>query len=87
VMWLEACADRDPAGARVGAMLQVLRARTLGESWPPLCSWLPDRWLPPQLRIAARAPAADICMIRPLGKTVLPALGSKDVEWWHADCF
>jgi hypothetical protein len=86
-MWLEACGDRDPTGARVGAMLQVLRARTLGESWPPLYAWLPDGWLPPQLRIGGRAPAEEICMIRPLGKNVLPAMSSKDIEWWHADCF
>jgi predicted N-acetyltransferase YhbS len=87
VMWLDACGDRDPSGARVGAMLQVLRARTLGEPWPPLYSWLPDGWLPPQLRIIGRAPAGEICMIRPLGTNVLPAMSSTDVEWWHADCF
>lgn len=86
-MWLEACGDRDPSGARVGAMLQVLRARTPGEPWPPLYGWLPDGWLPPQLRIIGRAPADEICMIRPLGQTVLPAMSSTNVEWWHADCF
>ena len=26
-MWLEACGDRDPSGARVGSMLQVLAAQ------------------------------------------------------------
>jgi hypothetical protein len=68
-------------------MLQVLRARTLGEPWPPLHGWLPDGWLPPQLRIVGRTAAEEILMIRPLGKDVLPAMSSKDVEWWHADCF
>lgn len=86
-MWLDACGDRDPTGARVGAMLQVLRARTLGEAWPPFHSWLPDGWLPPQLKIVDRAPAEEIMMIRPLGKNVLPPMGSKDVVWWHGDCF
>jgi hypothetical protein len=65
----------------------VLRARTASESWPPFHAWLPDGWLPPQLRITGRAPADEIMMIRPLGKNVLPALSSKDVIWWHADCF
>jgi hypothetical protein len=87
VMWLEACGDRDPSGARVGAMLQVLRARTAGEAWPPFHAWLPDGWLPPQLKVTGRAPAEEIMMIRSLGKNVLPPLGSKDVTWWHADCF
>ena len=87
VIWLDACGDRDPSGARVGAMLQVLRARTLGEAWPTFCSWLPDGWLPPQLKIVERAPAEDIMMIRPLGKNVLSPMSSKDVVWWHADSF
>ena len=87
VLWLEACADRDPSGARVGAMLQVLRARTLGEPWPTFCSWLPEGWLPQQLKVVDRSPAEDIMMVRPLGKNVLPSMGAKDVVWWHADYF
>ena len=86
-MWLEACGDRDPTGARVGAILQVLLARTPSETPPPLVSWLPDGWLPPQVRITSRAPAADIMMIKALGSTVLPALEGKDVIWCHADHF
>lgn len=86
-MWLEACGDRDPSGARVGAMLQVLRARSVGEAWPPFYSWLPDGWLPPQLTIAGRAPADQIMMIRALGKNYLPTLAAKDVIWWHVDSF
>lgn len=86
-MWLEACGDRDPSGARVGAMLQVLRARTASEPWPPLYSWLPEGWLPPQLRIVGRAPAEDIMMIRHLGRNFLPPMTAKDVIWWHADHF
>lgn len=87
VLWLEACGDRDPTGARVGAMLQVLRARTLGEPWPTFCSWLPDGWLPQQLKVVNQAPAEDIMMIRPLGKNVLPSMSGADVVWWHADYF
>jgi GNAT superfamily N-acetyltransferase len=87
VMWLEACADRDPSGARVGAMLQVLRARTAGEAWPPFYSWLPHDWLPQQIRIVGSSPADAVMMIRPLGKNYLPSLAAKDVIWWHADAF
>lgn len=86
-MWLDTCGDRDPTGARVGAILQVLLARTPAETPPPLLSWLPDGWLPPQVRIASRAPAADIMMIKALGSHVLPPLKGKDVVWWHADYF
>jgi len=86
-MWLDACGDRDPTGARVGAILQVLLARTPAETPPPLLTWLPDGWLPPQVRIASRAPAADILMIKPLGATPLPPLHGREVTWWRADYF
>lgn len=87
VLWLEACGDRDPSGARVGAILQVLRARTLSEAWPVFSSWLPEGWLPQQLKVVDRRPAEDIMMIRPLGNNILPPMAAKDVVWWHADAF
>jgi len=87
VMWLDACGDRDPTGARVGAILQVLWAREPAETLPPLLAWLPDGWLPPQVRIASRAPAGDIMMIKSLGKTALPKLHGSEVIWWKADSF
>lgn len=86
-MWLDACGDRDPTGARVGAILQVLLAREPTETPPPLRAWLPDNWLPPQVRIASRAPAEDIMMIKPLGKTALPKLHGSEVIWWRGDYF
>ncbi len=86
-MWLDACGDRDPTGARVGAILQVLLAREPAETPPPLVAWLPDHWLPPQVRIASRAPAADIMMIRSLGPAPLPTLHGSEVIWWKADSF
>lgn len=65
---LEECGDRDPTGARVGAMLQALRARdpaprqaegvsvlsTHERAQPRLTAWLPPRFLPPQLTIVDR---------------------------------
>ena len=86
-MWLDACGDRDPTGARVGAILQVLLARTPTETPPPLLAWLPDGWLPPQVKIASRAPADDILMIKPLGATPIPTLHGTEVTWWRADQF
>lgn len=86
-MWLDACGDRDPTGARVGAILQVLLARTPAETPPPLLAWLPDGWLPPQVRIGSRAPAADIMMMAPIGATDIPRLHGAEVTWWHADHF
>jgi hypothetical protein len=65
----------------------VLRARTQGEPWPTFSSWLPDGWLPPQLKIVGRSPSEEIMMIRGLGKTVIPPMSSADIAWWHADCF
>lgn len=86
-MWLEACGDRDPSGARVGAMLQVLAARTPAETPPPFYAWLPAGWLPPQVRITAEAPPDEIMMVAPLGGRAWPSLDARDVIWWHADAF
>src|SRR5204862_3890546 len=38
---LEECGDRDPAGARVGAILQALIAREPAEIRPTITGWLP----------------------------------------------
>ena len=70
---LEECGDRDPSGARVGAMLQALR------QWPEragqaegrtpdepvsLNAWVPPGFCPQQLSIVRRAPARDVMMTR-----------------------
>src|SRR5207253_1047750 len=49
---LEECGDRDPAGARVGAILQVLIARDPAEQRPTITGRLPSGFLPPQITIA-----------------------------------
>lgn len=86
-MWLEACGDRDPSGARVGAMLQVLAARTPAETPPPFYAWLPEGWLPPQVRIVSEAPCAEVMMTASLDGRTRPLFASRDVVWWHADTF
>jgi hypothetical protein len=85
---LEMCGDRDPSGARVGGMLQVLRARTPAAGPLTLRASLPPGWCPPQLRTLATARAADVLMVRPLRDGVLPApLREEDVLFWHGDRF
>lgn len=86
---LEECGDRDPSGARVGALLQLLLAREPAADAPPIFGWLPGGWLPPQLSIAARAAASQVMMIRPIsdaGRIASP-LAASDVLYWHADAF
>lgn len=85
---LEMCGDRDPSGARVGALLQVLRARTPTESSPPISCFLPPGWLPPQVEIEGGAPVKEVMMVKPLRQRRLePALTAEDVLYWHGDLF
>ena len=81
--------DRDPAGARLGAILQVLIAREPGEARPQLRGWLPTDLCPPQLHILERSPARDVMMIRPLTAAGTPdrPLGEPDVFYWQGDQF
>ena len=83
---LEMCGDRDPSGARVGALLQVLHARTPAEARPKLACFLPPGWLPPQLEIERSALVREVMMIRPLAAGLITApLSERDVLYWHGD--
>jgi predicted N-acetyltransferase YhbS len=85
---LEMCGDRDPAGARVGALLQVLRARTPGERALRMRGSLPPFWLPPQMRIVASARTTELLMVKPLRPAVLDGpLEERDILYWHGDLF
>ncbi len=86
---LAACGDRDPAGARLGALLQVLLARAPGAQPPRIRSWWPGNLHPPQLEIRPRGQAAEIMMCRPLTAAAepRPSLESHDVLYWHGDAF
>ena len=85
---LEMCGDRDPTGARVGAMLQVLRARTPAERPPLLSASLPLGWLPPQVEIESSETIREVMMVRPLRAGVLQRpLTEQDVLYWHGDMF
>jgi predicted N-acetyltransferase YhbS len=88
---LEEAGDRDPSGARVGAMLQTLIAREPAEQRPAIRAWLPDGFLPPQVTIIGETPSAEVMMIRSLSdraRGMLPSpLVSSDVMYWRGDLF
>ena len=84
---LEEAGDRDPAGARLGAMLQVLVAREPGQRPPIIRAWWPRSMpVPPQLELTDRTDATDLFMVRPLTDAAMPAK-PEDVFYWRSDYF
>jgi GNAT superfamily N-acetyltransferase len=86
---IEEAGDRDPSGARLGAMLQVMLARHPGERLPEIKCWWPQALVPPQIKVAAATPTQEVMMIRPLRDRILPLppLAAAEVVYWHADYF
>jgi GNAT superfamily N-acetyltransferase len=85
--FIEEAGDRDPAAARLGAMLQVLLAREPAERTPSIRAWWPAGFpVPPQVTIESRAEAADVFMVRPLRTGIRP-LSSSEVFYWRSDYF
>lgn len=86
---IEECGDRDPSGARVGALLQTLLAREPSVGMPPIYAWLPEGWLPPQMTIVSRTTATQVMMLRPLSDSArsIGPIARSDVLFWHADAF
>ena len=83
---LEECGDRDPSGARVGALLQALIAREPGETRPTIRAWLPQGFRPPQVTIVSTTPSKEAVMMRMLDRGVAtPSLSSDDVLLWRDD--
>jgi len=87
--FIEEAGDRDPSGARLGAMLQAMLARTPHLDQPLIRAWLPHGLSPPQIQIAQRAATSEVLMIRPLKDRALPLppLTAHDVLYWHNDYF
>jgi predicted N-acetyltransferase YhbS len=84
---LEEAGDRDPAGARLGAMLQVLLAREPSREPPLIRAWWPHAFpVPPQVRLTGRVPARDLFMVRALADVALPRR-EEDVFYWRSDYF
>ena len=84
---LEEAGDRDPAGARIGAMLQVLMAREPADRTPLIRTWWPRSMpVPPQLELTDRSDSRDIFMVRPLADVAMPETAD-DVFYWRSDYF
>ena len=88
-LWtIEECGDRDPSGARVGAILQALIAREPVERRPTIRAWLPRGFVPPQVTIVSAKPSTDVMVVRSLGRTqVHRPLSGDDVLYWRGDVF
>jgi hypothetical protein len=56
---IEECGDRDPSGARVGAILQALITREPVERRPTIRAWLPRGFVPPQVTIVSAKPSTE----------------------------
>src|SRR5688572_9893575 len=84
---LEEAGDRDPSGARLGAILQVLVAREPSAPTPLIRAWWPRSFpVPPQVGLADRSAARDVFMVRPLADVAVPEK-AEDVFYWHSDHF
>ena len=75
---IEECGDRDPGGARLGALLQVLIARDPAERRPAIRAALPHGFMPPQLSAIASEPSPEIMMVRALCDDASAALCMRD---------
>lgn len=83
---LEECGDRDPSGARVGAILQALIARAPSERRPTIRGWLPRGFLPPQVTIAATTLSTSPLRVRVLDSSIAPPPSSAEaVLYWRND--
>ena len=84
---LEEAGDRDPAGARLGAMLQVLLAREPSHRMPLIRTWWPRSFaVPPQVQLTDRSAPKDLFMIRPSSDVTIPKTAG-DIFYWHSDHF
>ncbi len=85
---IEECGDRDPAGARVGAILQALIAREPAERRATIRGWLPPGFVPPQVAIVSAKQSPNVLMARFFGSAALEKpLSDCDVLYWRNDIF
>jgi hypothetical protein len=85
---IEECGDRDPSGARVGAILQALIAREPVERRPTIRAWLPRGFVPPQVTIVSAKPSTEVLVMRPLPSLAAHLrLSGDEVLYWCGDIF
>lgn len=85
---LEECGDKDPSGARLGSMLQVLQAREPSLAQEPMRAWLPAGFRPPQVIVFDESPAAEIMMMRRLDASAVSGeVPLQPVTYWQTDVF
>jgi predicted N-acetyltransferase YhbS len=86
---IEECGDRDPGGARLGALLQVLIARDPAERRPVIRAALPHNFMPPQVSAIAKQPSPEVMMVRALSGDASAALSLREEEvlYWNGDRF
>lgn len=83
---IEACGDRDPTGARLGALLQALIAREPARTRPVISGWLPPGLVPPQITITPVVDAPALLFMRPLAARMQHVrLTPADVLYWRSD--
>jgi predicted N-acetyltransferase YhbS len=87
--FIEDAGDRDPSGARVGAMLQAMIARTPHLPAPEIRAWLPHDFTPPQVTRVSTESTPGVMMIRPLKDRSLPMppLDASQVTYCRLDYF
>lgn len=87
--FIEDGGDRDPAGARVGAMLQAMLSRAPSEMPPVIRAWWPHNLTPPQIDVIEQTSTGGVLMIRPLKdrSLPLPPLRAEEVAYWRLDYF
>lgn len=85
---IEECGDRDPSGARVGAVLQALIAREPVERRPVIRGWLPPGFVPPQVTSESARPSTEVVLGRFLtGARKQLRLSREEVLYWRSDVF
>ncbi|MEQ1727895.1 MAG: hypothetical protein ABL982_05895 [Vicinamibacterales bacterium] len=83
---LQQCGDRDPSGARVGAIIQALVARDPTAVAPRIRAWLPPGVVPPQVRTTPTDASLGYVFGRVLDSGSEP-LTAADSLFWRSDCF
>ncbi len=81
---VEECGDRDPTGARVGALLQALIAREPQGPRPVIRAFLPVGFLPQQVAMVSTAGTDPPVRIAIRDDSTSP-LAAGDVLYWHGD--